>query len=274
MGFLLLLGSPFLNVNVSSPDATILPERVAARQGFETLRAGVWRWRDFTAGDRLAESIERNEPREPGRAVGVYARLAADERVARIDSLVTLDPRFSLEQYQLVYDNPAEIRDVFLRRAYQEFAGQDATMVLVYPRGLAGSDESKELLADIRASSPGGDYTMLVDGGTAEIVDVVEKMYSEFPRVALVIVAATYVVLLFLLRSVLLPLKAIVMNTLSILASYGALVYIFQEGNFSSLLGFEPLGFVEASLPIFMFCILFGLSMDYEVFLLSRVSEA
>jgi RND superfamily putative drug exporter len=63
------------------------------------------------------------------------------------------------------------------------------------------------------------------------------------------------------------------MNVLSIVASYGALVFIFQEGHLSGLLGFEPLGFVEASLPILMFCLLFGLSMDYEVFLLSRVRE-
>jgi RND superfamily putative drug exporter len=63
------------------------------------------------------------------------------------------------------------------------------------------------------------------------------------------------------------------MNTLSILASYGALVFIFQDGNFSRLLRFEPLGFVEASLPVIMFCVLFGLSMDYQVFLLSRVRE-
>src|SRR5688572_17600337 len=115
---------------------------------------------------------------------------------------------------------------------------------------------------------------MLVDGGTAEIVDVVDEMYAEFPKVALVIVIATYVVLLFLFRSLLLPLKAIVMNALSIVASYGALVFIFQEGHFASLLGFTPLGFVEASLPILMFCILFGLSMDYEVFLLTRVRES
>ena len=84
---------------------------------------------------------------------------------------------------------------------------------------------------------------------------------------------ATYLVLLVLFRSILLPIKAILMNTLSILASYGALVWVFQEGHLSGLLGFTPLGFVEASLPVIMFCMLFGLSMDYEVFLLTRIRE-
>src|SRR5680860_219346 len=76
-----------------------------------------------------------------------------------------------------------------------------------------------------------------------------------------------------LFRSVLLPIKAILMNVASILASYGALVWIFQDGHFHEVLGFTPQGFVEASLPVIMFCVLFGLSMDYEVFLLSRIQE-
>ena len=90
---------------------------------------------------------------------------------------------------------------------------------------------------------------------------------------ALFIVVTTYLVLFLLLRSAVLPLKALVMNTLSIVASFGALVWIFQDGNLSSVLGFQPLGFVETTQPVILFCVLFGLSMDYEVFLLSRMKE-
>jgi uncharacterized membrane protein YdfJ with MMPL/SSD domain len=79
--------------------------------------------------------------------------------------------------------------------------------------------------------------------------------------------------LFMLLRSVVLPLNALVMNTLSIVASFGALVWIFQDGNLSAILGFQPLGFVETTQPVILFCVLFGLSMDYEVFLLSRMKE-
>ena len=106
------------------------------------------------------------------------------------------------------------------------------------------------------------------------MIDVVGAMYRDFPLALLGVVAATYLILLVLLRSVILPLKAIAMNALSLLASYGALVWVFQDGHLSRLLGFAPLGFVEASLPIIMFCTLFGVSMDYEVFLLSRIREA
>ena len=96
---------------------------------------------------------------------------------------------------------------------------------------------------------------------------------AEFPRTALFILVSTYLVLFLLLRSVVLPAKALVMNTLSIVASFGALVWIFQDGNLSAPLGFQPLGFVETTQPVILFCVLFGLSMDYEVFLLSRMKE-
>ena len=146
-------------------------------------------------------------------------------------------------------------------------------MVLVYTDDLPNSSANKRLLSAIRGYRAGGDLTLQTDGGTAEIVDVVHVMYSDFPRAIALIVIATYLVLFLLFRSVLLPLKAILMNSLSIIASYGALVWIFQEGHLSGVLDFTPLGYVEASLPIIMFCVLFGLSMDYEIFLLSRIRE-
>ena len=115
--------------------------------------------------------------------------------------------------------------------------------------------------------------TVLVSGGAAEVQDVVTEMAAEFPRTGLFIVVTTYLVLFVLLRSVVLPAKALVMNSLSIVASFGALVWIFQEGNLSALFGFQPLGYVETTQPVILFCVLFGLSMDYEVFLLSRMKE-
>ena len=115
--------------------------------------------------------------------------------------------------------------------------------------------------------------TVLVSGGAADVRDVVSEVAAEFPQTGLFILGTTYVVLLVLLRSVVLPAKALLMNTLSIGASFGALVWIFQTGNLSAILGFQPLGFVETTQPVILFCVLFGLSMDYEVFLLTRMKE-
>ena len=146
-------------------------------------------------------------------------------------------------------------------------------MVRVVPRHSPTSDETKALVSDIRSNPPGGDMTMLVTGITADQLDNVDSMYSDFPRVIVYVVIVTYVALLLLFRSVILPLKAVVLNALSILASFGALVFVFQQGNFEGLLGFTSEGSTEATVPILVFSVVFGLSMDYEVFLLSRVKE-
>ena len=138
-------------------------------------------------------------------------------------------------------------------------------------------DEGRALVADLRDAdgplAPPTGAVVLVGGGAADVTDVVNRVAADFPRTALFIVVTTYLVLFVLLRSVILPAKALVMNTLSIVASFGALVWIFQDGNLSALLDFQPLGFVETTQPVILFCVLFGLSMDYEVFLLTRMKE-
>jgi RND superfamily putative drug exporter len=94
------------------------------------------------------------------------------------------------------------------------------------------------------------------------------------PYAVAFVIGVTYLLLFFTFRSFIIPLKAVIVNILSLTASYGAVVFVFQDGNLSGLLNFTPLGFVDATLPILMFCTIFGVSMDYEVFLLSRMKEA
>ena len=274
VALLILLALPFRNVELSSPDATILPTSTASRQALESFR------RAFGDGELapLVIAVETDRPvNDPQILASLYdltRQLAADPRVTKVTSLVTIDPRISLAQYQLLYADPEQIPDPLLQQAYRELAGDRLTALYVYTDALPASERAKALLRDIRALDPGPGLRLWVNGGTAEIVDIVDRMYRAFPLAALTVILATYIVLFLLLRSVFLPFKAIILNVASLTASYGALVFVFQEGNFSSLLGFTPLGFTEASLPIVMFCILFGVSMDYEVFLLSRMREA
>src|SRR5699024_3156005 len=122
--------------------------------------------------------------------------------------------------------------------------GDHAALILAYPVAPANSEQNKDLLHDLRNWDPGTGYSVLVGGGTAEIVDVVNDIYSSFPVVAVAIVGTTFLILTMLFRSVILPIKAIVMNTMSILAAYGALVFIFQEGHFHRVLDFTPQGYV------------------------------
>lgn len=273
LGFLVLLGSPFARVQISSPDVTILPVDLPSRQGFDVLV------NEYDAGAItpfvvVLQSGSSMRSSENLRAVFDLASwLGQQPHVTRVESALTYGDATTPEQAMALLGIRGGLDQAGVDTRLGTFLSDDTAMILAYTDGNANAPFNKDLLQDIRAQSPGGDLTMLVDGGTAEIVDVVDAIYSAFPKAALLIIVLTYLILMVLFRSLLLPLKAILMNTLSILASYGALVWFFQDGNFSGVLDFTPLGFVEASLPVIMFCVLFGLSMDYEVFLLSRVKE-
>jgi RND superfamily putative drug exporter len=278
LSLLLLLGVPFLHVRFNAPDSTILPPSVPSREAYDILA------REFGEGKfaPLALAIRTaGDATTPDNVAKLYAysrRLASDPRISRVVGLVDVDPRLTLEQYQLLYGSPAGPPDRFLATALAATTSGDLTAFTIYTPYGPNRDEARALVRELRdptsplAPPPG--MTVQIGGGAADVDDVVSRVWSDFPRTALFIVVATFVVLFALLRSVVLPIKALVMNTLSIVASFGALVWIFQDGNLSALLGFQPLGFVETTQPVILFCVLFGLSMDYEVFLLTRMKEA
>ena len=271
---LLLLGLPFLSVRMAAPDASILPTSVGSRAAFDLLETRF----DQTASAPIIIAVRTpGSPLSPANLVRLdkYVQvLEADPRVQSVVSIVSLDPRLTLSQYQLMYSQPANIADPYITRSLASYAGENITMVQVISKYPMLDSRTEALVQAIRATPPPAPLRILVDGSTAGIIDYVNTLYGAFPVALLLVALVTYVVLMLVFRSLILPLKAILMNLLSILASYGALVFIFQEGHFHQLLNFTPLGFVEASSPILMFCALFGLSMDYEVFLLSRVREA
>jgi putative drug exporter of the RND superfamily len=276
LALLIGLGLPFLRVEFGAPDASILPTDVQSRRGFDLLRTH-WGEGELSPIILVFQMLDGQSPLQPDRIAALdefVRRIEADPAVARVQSIVSLDPRLSTEQYQLIYSDPTQIADGYAQVAAEATVRGDTVFANATSQFGQTDDRSKALVRAIRATPPPEGFRLLVGGGTAGVIDYADRLYEQFPRAALIVVAAIYLVLLWTFRSVIIPLKAVLMNTLSILASYGALVVIFQEGAFSNVLGFEPLGFVEASLPILMFCVLFGLSMDYEVFLLSRIKEA
>ena len=147
------------------------------------------------------------------------------------------------------------------------------TVISVISKYSKDDKRNFELIRDIRQQNVGNGMTKYVGGISAEIIDTMNIVYQLFVKVVIFISIFTYIVLCMLLRSVILPLKAIVMNLLSLSVCYGMLVFIFQEGHFAGLLHFKALGFTDLNLPILLFFVLFGLSMDYEVFLLTRIRE-
>jgi len=277
LAVLLVLGMPFLHVRFNAPDARILPEDAPSRAAFDRLA------REFGPGPfaPIVLAIRTvGQATDPANLAELYdysRRLAADPRIERVDSLVDIDPRMTVEQYDLLYGAGGGPPDRFTAEALAATTRGDLTSFTVFTPYAPNEPVARELVGDLRASagplSPPAGMTVLVGGGAADVEDVVTGIAEEFPRTAIFILVSTYLVLLLLLRSLLLPLKALAMNALSIVASFGALVWIFQDGNLSALLGTRPLGFVETTQPVILFCVLFGLSMDYEVFLLTRMRE-
>ena len=267
-------GLPFLSVRFSAPDASILPADVPSRASYDLLAQ---RFNQPETTPILIAVQTHGSALSKANIDALYGyvrRIEADPRVERVDSFVSADPRLTLEQYELLYVHPELIADPYFGAFLHSTVSGDTVLVEVISKYGMEDVRSEALVQTIRNTDPGRGIKILVDGGTAGDIDYVTSLYTDFPKAVLIVAITTYIVLLFLFRSLVLPLKALIMNTLSILASYGALVVIFQNGFLHQLLGFSPLGFVEASSPILLFCSLFGLSMDYEVFLLSRVQEA
>ena len=136
---------------------------------------------------------------------------------------------------------------------------------------LAGTDVTG-LLDRLRAV-PAPFDDLLVGGYPAELTDFRATLMDRVPLVAVLILLVTFVVLFLMSGSLLIPVKATVLNLLSVAAMFGALVFVFQNGAFAGFLGFTPIGTLDPAFPILMFCVAYGLSMDYEVFMLSRIKE-
>lgn len=274
LAILLLVGTPFFSVRFNSPDESILPQSAESRQAYDLIH------KYFSESEinpiSIAITASNGNILSPENIYYLYQfthELQQDPNVARVDSIVTAEPRFTLQQYQTLYSFDPSLLPPYLAATEKAFANKNITLVSVVTKQQPLSPASEDLVHKIRNTPLPNGLKMLVGGQTAGVIDTVNGIYGNFPFAVLIIVISTYIVLLILLRSVVLPLKALIMNALSITASYGALVYVFQEGHLSNLLNFQALGFIEPTLPVIMFCTLFGLSMDYEVFLLTRIKE-
>jgi trehalose monomycolate/heme transporter len=238
---LLALGSPFLRVTWGGTDATVLPAGSAPRVVTETLG------RDFPGNPTAPiESVVQFG----GPVAGSPARGAALAGYAsRLDHVPGV--------------SSAQITGV---------RGPVARVTVRYGPGPYTS-QARAIVGRVRAVPPPAGARSYVGGQTAELVDELSSLGQTLPWMALAVALTTFVLLFLAFGSVVLPVKAIVMNALSLTAMYGVVVWIFQEGHLSGLLGFTANGTIEPTMPILMFALMFGLSMDYEVFLLSRVRE-
>ncbi|HEX2183211.1 MAG TPA: MMPL family transporter, partial [Rubrobacteraceae bacterium] len=161
-----------------------------------------------------------------------------------------------------------------VREAIDPYVAGDRTLIRAVTEANPYTEAAYDAVDEVRATQAPEGASFLVGGLSAGQKDFISSLYGKAPYAAAFVLGVTYLILLVTFRSVFIPLKAVIVNILSLTASFGAMVFVFQDGNLSGLLDFTPLGFVDATLPILMFCTIFGVSMDYEVFLLSRMREA
>jgi RND superfamily putative drug exporter len=193
--------------------------------------------------------------------------------VARVISIATLNPQATTEQDAQNFLSTPQGR-AFATPLIAK--GGTETLIRVVTKSGPQSQESSRFVRRLRSLLP----TVLPAGATAWVggdpglnTDINHEMTGKLIPVVGLVLVLSFIVLLFFLRSVLLPLKAILMNTASVVAAYGLLVFVFQDGHFEGVLSFNGNGNIDSFLPLFLFCVLFGLSMDYEVFLLARIRE-
>jgi RND superfamily putative drug exporter len=257
---LLVLAVPFFNFNAGTIDDRVVPDSVSSRATTDQIR------KDFATreADALQVLIPDADLATDGNDVNVLAKkIAALPGVRRVDgasgSMLVTDGK-------ILPPVPNELSSRF-----EPDPGEHGTWLSVVSDIEPHSPEGEQLVKDIRALRAPLAFT--VAGVSATLVDTKESVLSTLPWTLGLIALATFVLLFLMTGSLLVPLKALLLNVLSLTATFGAMVWIFQEGHLSDFFGFTPTGSIDIFTPILMFCIAFGLSMDYEVFLLSRIKE-
>ncbi len=252
---LALLAVPFLGIELGLSDDRVLPADSSVRAVHDEIRESFGS-REASALHVVGTDIGALEAQTA--AISRFgAELSALDGVARVDALTGT----FVDGQMVLGATPLSER----------FRGEAATYLSVVPAIEPISPEGEALVSAIRdVEAP---FEVAVGGGAAQLVDVKDGLLSSLPLAVGIIAIVTFALLFLMFGSVLVPLKAIVLNLLSLTATFGAMVWVFQDGHLADVLGFTPTGTIEVTMPVLMFAVAFGLSMDYEVFLLSRIKE-
>ncbi|GHO42565.1 MMPL family transporter [Ktedonospora formicarum] len=276
------LAWPALSLRTGTTDEGTLPASSPARQGLTILKDQFPAYKDQNI-DVVAQSHNGSDvlSKENLEHLATLTDwLKEQKHVKSVTSVMNFPavaggPQLTRDQLIQLYTSGQYKRMPQLVSLVDAMVKDDTAYINVTTDTSLNSDESQALIDHLRAdgSASTSNLDVKVGGLQAIYMDFDRYLFGHFPRAILFVIVATFILLLIMFRSLLLPLKAVLMNCLSVCASYGVLVIVFQWGYGSNLLNFTSSGFVDDIIPIMLFCALFGLSMDYEVFLLSRIRE-
>jgi len=273
LAVLFLAGTPFLQLRLAQGGVDQLPPSNLPRQGYDTLI------RDFPGQDQTTvEAVVYYPDSKPltsehiGDIYDLSQRLASLPNVIRVDSIVNTDPSLARFDYQRLYSGSLESLPPALQQRLSIDTGSHIARMYIVTNKPPTSDEARTIVKATRDEHVAGGQ-VLATGGTAFDLDVVNFILGRTPTAVGTVLLITYLVLFLLTGSVVLPLKAVLTNLFSISASFGAMVWVFQEGHLSQQLGFTAQSSIDPALPVILFSLVFGMSMDYEVLLISRIQE-
>lgn len=271
---LLFLGYPFLNVRYGISDYHMLPEHSENRRFFDVYDEK-FNANELTPIFMIVTSHEGKilSKHNLARLYHLSQRLKKNPLIHQVNSIVTGTKQLTIADYQALYRSSARDKNHDIKLLLDTTTRNHFTVITIVSNYGPDSPETKTLINQLKKINPGKGWSIQLTGAPVSNLDVLQSIAQIFPYAVLWIMLLTYLILLILLRSIFLPFKAILMNMLSLCASYGVLVFIFQEGHLHHLLNFNPQGMLDISMLIIIFCALFGFSMDYEVFLLTRIHE-
>lgn len=273
LAFLIALGLPFVRLTMAAADVQTLPRGVAARDVYERLRQAF----PDQARTRIQVVVRYPDgaaytPERIGQIYDLAQRYLRLPGVVKFEGVVDSDARLTRDYFTADAEMPDDWLPPDALKMRSMVAADGVALLTLLTDAAPASAQARDIVRAIRRDPHLGDATLLVTGATAHDLDISEFTLARAPWAIAFIIVVTAAALYLLLRSVLLPLKAVVMNLLSITASFGALVWIFEDGHLASLLRFEA-GPIDPTVPTLLFCCVFGLSMDYEVLMLSRMRE-
>ena len=284
LALLLFVGSPFLGIKQGVPDATVFPAGIASRDAWVALQT------EFRPGETTPIVILLDTAGDATSEASISAVMAVSQRLEAVDGIDRVEGPFAITDPATGAPmTAAQVAQLYAAPAGNLPPQLEAAVKVLRDTYLRDGTVRLDAISPLRSSEPAGTAVitkvravqldpaitrMQVGGGAALAEDFLLSQADRIPWAVGTTLLASAIILFLLFGSLAIPIKAVIMTLLSLTASFGALVWIFQDGNLKDLLHFAPLGYTVAGNPVIMFAVLIGLSMDYEVLLLSRIQES